>query len=300
MTSLEIEAFLAIYKTRRISTAAQELFISQSSLSARLQTLEKELGYTLFLRGKGARTLEVTDAGEQFYSLAEQYMYIVHQMKSLKGSHYEQRLRVASINSIGTYLLMPVYEKFIQTHPEIYLRVSEYNNDKSKPLVEKGQADLLFSPNRFGSQELVSFPILLEPIRLICAADSRYQETVRIEDLDESNEIYISWDVEFDTWHRTYFRNTRPKLDLDNMEQLRYFLHQKDRWAFVSDSVARSFLNDLQLRALIPQFEIPRRIIYCTCSRKKRNAPEVKAFLHLLHNELSALPFDISSIDLGA
>ena len=95
-------------------------------------------------------------------------------------------------------------------------------------------------------------------------------------------------------------RDEINKLDLDNMEQLRYFLQQKDRWAFVSDSVARSFLNDLQLRPLMPQFEVPRRIIYCTCNRKKRNAPEVKAFLHLLHNELSALPFDISSIDLGA
>ena len=44
MTNLEVEAFLAIYKNRRISSAAEELYISQSSLSARLQTLEKELG----------------------------------------------------------------------------------------------------------------------------------------------------------------------------------------------------------------------------------------------------------------
>ena len=300
MTNLEIEAFLSIYKTRRISAAAQELFISQSSLSARLQTLERELGYTLFLRGKGARTLEVTDAGEQFYPLAEQYMNIVQQMKSLKGSHYEQRLRVASINSIGTYLLMPVYEKFMHIHPEIYLRVSEYNSDKSKPMIEKGQVDLLFSPNRFESEDLVSFPILLEPIRLICSADSGYQDTVRMSDLVENSEIYINWDNAFDTWHKTYFRNTKPRLDLDNMEQLRYFLHQKGRWAFVSDSVARSFIADPQLRGLTPQFDIPRRIIYCSCSRKKRQSPEIQAFLGILHDELSALPIDISSFDLGA
>lgn len=285
MTNLEVEAFLAIYKNRRISSAAEELYISQSSLSARLQTLEKELGYTLFLRSRGSRILEITDAGEQFYPLAEEYKRIIMQMKGLKGSRYEQRLRVAAINSIGTYLLMPVYERFIQVHPEIYLRVSEFNSDKSKPLIKKG-VDLLFSPNRFESDELISFPILLEPIQIICSAGSSYPDTVGMDDLREGNEIVISWDNAFDQWHKSHFSANRPHLDLDNMEQLRYFLRQPQRWAFVSESVAKTFLLDPGLRLLKPSFEIPRRVIYCSCNRKKRKTPEVEAFLSILYEEL--------------
>ena len=286
MTNLEIEAFLAIYRTRRISVAAEELYISQSSLSARLQTLERELGYTLFLRNKGARVVELTDAGEQFFPLAEQYMSIVKQMKGLKGSHYEQRLRVAAVNSIGTYLLMPVYDAFMKEHPEIYLRMAEYNNDRSKPIIEKGQVDLLFSTQRFESDNIMSFPILLEPLSLITTADAPYPDSVGIEDLPEQMEVYINWDNAFDAWHRAVFKNTRPKLDLENMEQLRYFLHQPGRWAFVSDSVSRAFLLDPGLRELSPTYEIPRRIIYCSCSRKKRNAPAIEAFLNCLQREL--------------
>ena len=291
MTNLEIEAFLAIYKAKKISAAAEDLFISQSSLSARLQTLEKELDCTLFIRGKGSRTLEPTEAGERFHPLAEDYMNILRQMKELKGNRYEQRLRVTSINSIGTYLLMPVYERFMKKHPEVFLRVSEYNNDRSKPVIQKGQTDLLFSPNRFESNEVESFPIFTEPILLICSADSDYPEMLSIGDLPEENEIYINWDDGYDAWHRTYFKSTFPRLDVDNMEQLRYFLRQKGRWAFVSGSGARAFLQDPMIRQLKLDTMIPSRIIYCACSIKKRHSPEIEAFLECLQEELRNVTF---------
>lgn len=44
MTNAGIEAFLIVCKQHSISKAAAELFISQSSLSIRLRTLEKEVG----------------------------------------------------------------------------------------------------------------------------------------------------------------------------------------------------------------------------------------------------------------
>ncbi len=85
LTSLEIEAFLAIYRYRKISAAAEALFISQSSLSTRLQTLERELGCSLFERGKGVRRLQPTEAGAEFYGLAESYMELMQKMHSLSS-----------------------------------------------------------------------------------------------------------------------------------------------------------------------------------------------------------------------
>ena len=60
MTSLEIQAFLTVQQTLSISRAAEQLYISQSSLSSRLQTLEQELGAPLFVRGRGRRELSLT------------------------------------------------------------------------------------------------------------------------------------------------------------------------------------------------------------------------------------------------
>lgn len=44
MTNAEVEAFLTVCETKSISRAAEWLFISQSALSAKIKTLEKEIG----------------------------------------------------------------------------------------------------------------------------------------------------------------------------------------------------------------------------------------------------------------
>ena len=77
MTHAEMEAFLAICRHKNISKAADELYISQTSLSARLKALEEELGYTLLLRGKGKREVTLTSRGQTFHGLALQYQSIL-------------------------------------------------------------------------------------------------------------------------------------------------------------------------------------------------------------------------------
>ena len=60
----QVEYFLSIVKTGSFSEAADEHFISQSSLSKNIIALEKELGVSLFDRSK--RKVFLTDAGEVF------------------------------------------------------------------------------------------------------------------------------------------------------------------------------------------------------------------------------------------
>ena len=57
----QLEYFLAVVEDGSFTRAAARLYMVQSSLSASLLRLEKELGTDLFIRGrKGA---ELTDAG---------------------------------------------------------------------------------------------------------------------------------------------------------------------------------------------------------------------------------------------
>ena len=106
MTSLEIQAFLTVQQTLSISRAAEQLYISQSSLSSRLQTLEQELGAPLFVRGRGRRELSLTAEGERFLPLARQHRALEEQM--LTVAHPEPQphlLRISTLSSIGNCLL---------------------------------------------------------------------------------------------------------------------------------------------------------------------------------------------------
>ena len=83
MTSLEIEAFLTVQHTGSVTKAAQMLYISQSSLSTRLRTLERELGCFLFFRGKGAQAMVLTPEGERFLPLARQHKELEEKMRTI-------------------------------------------------------------------------------------------------------------------------------------------------------------------------------------------------------------------------
>ena len=83
MTSLEIEAFLTVQQTGSVTKAAEQLYISQSSLSTRLRTLERELGCSLFIRGRGDRAMLLTPEGERFLPLAQHHKDLEEKMRTL-------------------------------------------------------------------------------------------------------------------------------------------------------------------------------------------------------------------------
>lgn len=68
LNSQQLEYFLAVAKGKRFSHAAEELFISQSSLSKQIKSLEEELGVDLFIREPAGAVL--TPAGEVFFQYA--------------------------------------------------------------------------------------------------------------------------------------------------------------------------------------------------------------------------------------
>lgn len=82
MTHTGIECFLAICHHKTGSAAAQALYITQPSLSARLKALEREVGTPLFYRCKGSREMVLTDAGREFYQLAVQYEALIKKCKT--------------------------------------------------------------------------------------------------------------------------------------------------------------------------------------------------------------------------
>ena len=74
--------FLEIVSTKSFVRAAERLNIGQTTVSARIRTLEQELGRPLFVRNKSGATL--TPAGEQFLRYAPTFVQLwqraLHQM----------------------------------------------------------------------------------------------------------------------------------------------------------------------------------------------------------------------------
>ncbi|MBQ7184935.1 MAG: LysR family transcriptional regulator [Clostridia bacterium] len=68
MNEEQIETFLAVARYKTFTRAAELLFLTQPTVSHRINTLEKEMGVQLFVRGRD--TADLTPAGQAFWPRA--------------------------------------------------------------------------------------------------------------------------------------------------------------------------------------------------------------------------------------
>ena len=95
MDHRDIETFLELVRTRNITKTAENLYLSQSTVSNRLKNLEDELGCQLIFRAKGHRIIQLTRQGEEFVPVAERWRNLFEETELLK-SRSLSTLQIAS------------------------------------------------------------------------------------------------------------------------------------------------------------------------------------------------------------
>lgn len=288
MTSLEIEAFLTVQHTGSVTKAAELLYISQSSLSTRLRTLERELGCSLFRRGRGARAMLLTAEGERFLPLAQQHRDLENKMLALsRGEQKEQVLRVSALNSIGNYLLPSAYQRFTQLWPNIRLKINDLTTAAAIEAIAQNELDIAFSTLSESTEHMTAIPFLSEPMTLLCAADSEYPDPVPLEALSPDREVYSVWCADVIQWHRDVFgADAEPQVRLELMSQIRLFVAHPGAWAVVPYSIADALADAPDLRCCRADFSIPDRRLYILCNRKSQDSEPVIRFLGCLRSVL--------------
>ena len=96
MTLVQLNYILTIAETKSLNKAAEQLYVSQPSLTSAVKELEKELGITLFYRS--GRGVTLTNDGAEFLLYAKeiysQYEHVLQKYK--KGDGYKKKFGVSS------------------------------------------------------------------------------------------------------------------------------------------------------------------------------------------------------------
>ena len=83
MNLKQLEAFIKVSDSKSFSKAAQELYLTQPTVSAHIQTLEKELKVRLFVRN--TKTVKLSEDGKTLYQYARQMIDPVNVFKSSRA-----------------------------------------------------------------------------------------------------------------------------------------------------------------------------------------------------------------------
>jgi len=116
----QLEAFLNVVQFQNFSRAAEAMGLTQPSLSARILSLERELGEPLFHRmGRGTR---LTDAGRTLLPYVNRSLDSLKDARdALDASHRASlgKLNIGSARAICAYVLPGILDTFHGSHPGI-------------------------------------------------------------------------------------------------------------------------------------------------------------------------------------
>ncbi|TEA79565.1 LysR family transcriptional regulator [Allopusillimonas ginsengisoli] len=139
--------FLEVARTQRVSAAALRLGVRHTTVSRRIQALERELDTMLFNKSK-ASGFTLTEDGARLFTHAEQIEgTLINAREAISGQSQtlSGHLRVGSTEGFGSYVLAPLMIDFQHRYPAITLDIMPVPRFIS---LSKREADIAISLER--------------------------------------------------------------------------------------------------------------------------------------------------------
>ena len=228
----QIEYFLAIVSNGGFSRAAEAIFISQSSLSKQIKSLEEELGTELFNRKTPG--CKLTDSGEIFLKYAnavkQQHPELMETLGAANRQARNIKLGALPIMTIGTYSFTEFITDFQAEN--LNYNVDYIEKDQRSILTLLNNNELDFAIVRTDDPALESkYDILnlcMDEFVLVCSKSHRLSQTKLVTLQELANENFILLEQKSQIYHicinaltkanispKVVYLNTRHAMVLD-------------------------------------------------------------------------------------
>jgi DNA-binding transcriptional LysR family regulator len=225
MLLAQVEAFLEVARLGNVSRAAEALYVTQPTLTARLKNLEAELGEELFLRtGRGLR---LTEAGRAFLphaeralrSLREGEVAVTELQRGEAGS-----LVVGAAPAVSTYVLPRLLRGFLAVAPGVRLAVRTGHSEEVLAMVLADDVHVGLVRALHHPPELASIPVYEDHLVLVVPPEHRFTggAGIRLEDLDTEPLVLFDRTSSYHELTNALFREAgvlpSTVMELDNIE----------------------------------------------------------------------------------
>ena len=235
----QVECFLAVARLGNVSRAAEEMYLTQPALTARIKALEEELGDQLFVRT--SRGMRLTEAGKEFLPHAERAVESVaegkEKLKELRGVT-GGRLVLGASPGVSTYALPPILERFCGAYPKVSVSVRTGHSEDVLEMVLKDEVQLGLA-REISHPEIESMTLYEDEIVLVVYPQHRFTEKGSTELSEVGQEQIILFDRASSYYELTHsllrgagIRELRT-IELDNIEAAKRMVEHQLGVAFL-------------------------------------------------------------------
>lgn len=228
-----LETFVAVSDTLNLTQAASILYKTQPTISHRIKTLESQLGFSLFVRNKGKRSISLTNKGKAFLPIAKELMRLYAEVEMVQ-KNVKQSLTISSIDSIGTTIVPEICKELLNII-DVNLTIHTYQTKESYQLISDREVDIAFVSEYWEMNGVLCEPAFQQEYYVVKPSDNPAPiKTVHPRELDSKNEIFQSWGEEFANWHNKWWPEPRtPKVKVDSNSLLIPFLTNEESWTII-------------------------------------------------------------------
>jgi DNA-binding transcriptional LysR family regulator len=288
----QIEAFIQVAQHKSFSRAAEVLQLTQPSITARIQALERELGEELFERG--GRGVRLTDAGHAFLPYVEKLLQTLQEARDAVDEVRNVQLgslRLGSAITISTYVLPRILSRFCQRYPgvDVVVRTGRSEQVLSMLLSDEVQVGLVRS---LANAEVETIDLYEDEIVLVAPPSHRFAAARRATIAEAASEPIVLFDRGSSYYGliNNFFRQAgvipNVAMELDSLEATKRMVEEGLGIALVP---AVTVQRELELGTLV-QIDLAdaapmRRPISLIYRRNRKRPRTVEAFI----DELTAI-----------
>jgi DNA-binding transcriptional LysR family regulator len=199
----QLKYFLAIEKCRSFAEAAEEMFISQSTLSKQIKALEEEIG--LVLINRDARKVYLTEAGKTFSFYAARILKECSKMNLELQKYYSDKgktINFYSIPILTQYGMIDRIIEFQKIYPDISVNVVEQSTPNGiVNAILNDEADIyVMRTCSVPKCDLEVYPLFEDEVVMMVGEDHKFATREEIDLSEASNEYFLLIGVGTDTF----------------------------------------------------------------------------------------------------
>ncbi len=269
-----LHCFEVVVEESGFKRATARLHITQPALSYQMKHLEEELGAQLFHRRPGGVTL--TDAGRVLFTHVQRVSAAVQEaQRAIKELPAVGEVRIATVNSIGTYflpqVLWKVHERHAATRPILY----RARSDESIEALLSNQVDLAILADPRVDRRLRYETLFEERVSLVAGRSHPFfgRPTIRPDELSGAQFVALSPQTPTGALIRRYLDRVgiadEPVVSTEDIETVKRMVEIGMGVAFLPDMVTE---RDIVTRAtpggrlsrILVEPALTRRIVLAT------------------------------------
>lgn len=170
----QLEAFVATAEYCSFTKAAEDLHLTQSTVSMHIRTLEQVLNACLIERG-ARRKVILTEEGKRVYSVAKDILGRLEALQEDHRSEAGEPLRIGTSTVPAQYLLPKLLSGFLKKHPHVKYILRRGDSEHILDCLKKGEVRIGLTGYKNGDRSLIFQEIARDHLVLITENSEVYR-----------------------------------------------------------------------------------------------------------------------------